>query len=42
MPHIADIPEIISMNPSPDNSYLAAQRIFDEGVEYAWRDPPSP
>ena len=36
---IGNIPEVISSNPSPTNSYLAAERIFDEEVEYAWRDP---
>ena len=39
---IGNIPEVISSNPSPNNSYLATERRFDEGVEYAWRDPPSP
>ena len=39
---IGNIPKVISSNPSPNNSYLAAELRFDEGVEYAWRDPPSP
>lgn len=42
-PHIhmiGNIPEIISSNPPPNNSYLAAERRFDEGVEYSWREPP--
>ena len=42
-PHIhmiGNIPEIISSNPPPNNSYLAAERRFDEGVEYAWISPP--
>ena len=39
---IGDIPEIISMNPSPYNSYLEAEQRFDEGVAYSWREPPSP